>query len=128
MFHEYRSALILLTRWTAPTRRVCHREKGQRRRRGRFYPTVQSVACSELLTPSERNRPVKNTSCCDPDKDTTERQVAGSQNSEASGRAAFVFTWGEQMAKEMPGNKEDDAGCSTECGVQEPEVRRWYFL
>src|SRR5438874_12894099 len=77
MFHEYRSALILLPRWTGPTRRVCHREKGQRRRRGRFCPTVQSAACSELLTPSERNRPEKNPSCCDPDKDQSERQVAG---------------------------------------------------
>src|SRR5204862_851305 len=82
MFYEYRSALMLLTRWTAPTRRVCHREKGQRRRRGRFCPTVQSAACSELLTPSERNRPEKNTSCCDPDKDPSERQVAGSQRPE----------------------------------------------
>ena len=45
-----------------------------------------------------------------------------------STRAAFVFARGEQMAKEVPGDKEDDAGCSTECGVQEPEVRRGHFL
>jgi hypothetical protein len=32
------------------------------------------------------------------------------------------------MAKEMPGDEEDNAGCSTESGMQEPEMRRGHFL
>jgi hypothetical protein len=32
------------------------------------------------------------------------------------------------MAKEAAGDEEDDAGCSAEPGVQEPEARRGYFF
>src|SRR6266853_2840749 len=81
MSHEYKSALMLLPRLPAPTRHVRRREKGQCHRRGQFFLTVQSAACSELLTAWERDRPEENTSYCDPDKDSTERQVAGSQTS-----------------------------------------------
>src|SRR5206468_45840 len=75
MFHECESGLLSLLRLTAPTRHVRHPAKGQCHRRGQFYPTVQSAACSELLTPSERDRPEENASCCDPDKGPRERQV-----------------------------------------------------
>src|SRR6266436_1114494 len=81
MFHEYESVLMLLPRWTAPTRRVRHPEKGRYHRRGQFYPTVRSAACSELLTVRGRDRPEENASCCDPDKGATERQVPRSQRS-----------------------------------------------
>src|SRR6266404_1423926 len=81
MFHEYESALMLLQRLIAPTRHVRHPEKGRYHRRGQFYPTVRSAACSELLTVRGRDRPEENASCCDPDKDATERQVAGGQRS-----------------------------------------------
>src|SRR6266496_2037216 len=74
MFHEYESAWMLLLQWTAPTRHVCHPEKGQYHRRGQSYPTVPSAACSELLTVRERDRREENASCCDPDKGSTERQ------------------------------------------------------
>src|SRR6266446_523703 len=65
---------MLLRRWTAPRRPLCHPEKEQCHRRGRSYPTAQSTACSELLTGPERDRPEKNASCCDPDKGPTQRQ------------------------------------------------------
>src|SRR6266496_5830337 len=90
MFHEYESALMLLRRLTAPTRHVRHPEKGQCHRRGQFFPTVQSVACSELLTVRERDRPEENASCCDPDKDATEWQVGESQR-----LAVFARGYGE---------------------------------
>jgi hypothetical protein len=32
------------------------------------------------------------------------------------------------MAEEMAGDEEDNTSCSTECGVQDPEVRRGHFL
>src|SRR6266496_1197266 len=80
MFHEYESALMLLRRWTAPTRHVRHPESGQCHRRGQFYPTVQSAARSELLTVRERDRPGENASCCDPDKDATKWQVGESKS------------------------------------------------
>ncbi len=70
----------------------------------------------------------KNASWCDPDKGPTERQVAGSQRSEIGRQRSVAFVRGEEMAKEMPGDEEDDAGCSTEPGVQEPEMRRGHFL
>jgi hypothetical protein len=41
-------------------RRVRRQEKGQCRRRGQFYLTVQSAAGSELLTARERDRPEEN--------------------------------------------------------------------
>src|SRR6266487_2097793 len=90
MFHEYESALMLLQRWTAPTRHVRHPEKEQYHRKGQFFLTVQSAACSELLAAREKDKPEKNASSCDPDKDATERQVAGSQRS-----AAFARVYGE---------------------------------
>src|SRR5260370_31255963 len=128
MFHECRSALMLLTRWTAPTRRVCHRETGQYRRTGQFYIIDRSAACSQLLTASETDRPEKNASWCDPDKGPTERQVAGSQRSEIGRQRSAAFARSEEIAKEMPRDEEDDSGCSTEPGVQEPEMRRGPFL
>src|ERR1700686_1675038 len=70
---------MLLRRWTAPTRPLCHPEKEQCHRRGRSYPTAQSTACSELLTVSGKDKPEKNASCCDPDKGSTERQGDRSQ-------------------------------------------------
>src|SRR6187200_2456566 len=70
-----RFALMLTRRWTAPMRRVCCREKEQRRRTGQFYPTVRSAAAwSGLLTSSEKDKPEKDASCCDPDKRGGERQ------------------------------------------------------
>src|SRR4029077_1402378 len=128
MFDECRSVLMLLTPWTAPKRRVCHREKGQYHRTGQFYLTDRSAACSQLLTASETGRPEKNASSCDPDKGPTERQVAGSRRSEIGRQRSAAFARGEEMAKEMSGDEEDDAGCSTEPGVQEPEMRRGHFL
>src|SRR5437667_10888594 len=75
MFHECRCALMLSRPWIAPMRHVCRREKEQCRRTAQFYPTVQSAAArSELLTPSERDRPEEDASFCDPDKGPTERQ------------------------------------------------------
>src|SRR6266498_3539037 len=75
MFHGRWFALMLTRRWTAPTRHVCRREKEQRRRTGKFYPTVRSAAAwSERLTSSERDKPEEDASCCDPDKGRTEQQ------------------------------------------------------
>ncbi len=39
-----------------------------------------------------------------------------------------VIARGEQMAEEAAGDKEDDAGCSAEGRVQEPELRSGHFL
>src|SRR5437660_9389969 len=75
MFHEYRSALMLLPRWTAPTRRVCYRGKAKYRHKARSYPTVQSTACSELLTAPGKDKPEKNASWGNPDKDPTAQQA-----------------------------------------------------
>src|SRR5438093_13640900 len=69
MFRGYWFALMLSPRLTAPMRHVCHQEKGQCRRTVRSYPTVRSVAAlSELLMPSERDRPEEDASCYDSDK------------------------------------------------------------
>src|ERR1700747_1387355 len=96
MFHECRSALMLLTPWTAPTRRVCHREKRRYHRTGQFYLTDRSVACSQLLTASETGRPEKNASWCDPDKGPTKQQVAGSHRSEIGCQRSAAFARGEE--------------------------------
>ncbi len=48
--------------------------------------------------------------------------------SEIKHQRSAVFARGEEMAEEVASDEEDDAGCSTECGVQEPEVRRGHFL
>src|ERR1700745_2402620 len=107
MFHACRSALMLLTPLTAPTRRVCHREKGQYHRTGQFYLTDRSVACSQLLTASAAGRPEKNASWCEPDKGPTERQVAVSKGSESRRQRSAAFVRGEEMAKETPGDEEE---------------------
>src|SRR5438552_205132 len=71
---ERKFASRSLRRWIAPTRHVFHREKAQYRRRGQFFPTVQSAACSELLAPPVREKPEKIASCRDRDKRPVERQ------------------------------------------------------
>lgn len=78
-----------LRQLTAPMRQVCHPEKEQCHRKGQFSPTVQSAAAwSELLTPSERNRPEQNASSCDPDKGQTEEQGDSNQKSEVRGQTS----------------------------------------
>src|SRR6266481_4159668 len=62
MFHKYASALMLSPRWTAPTRHVSHPEKGQHHHKGQSFLTVQSSACSELLTAREGDKPEENAS------------------------------------------------------------------
>ena len=65
-----------LRRLTAPMRRVCHLEKEQHPRTEQFYPIVQLVAAwSELSMSSEEDKPEEDASSCDPDKESTERQV-----------------------------------------------------
>src|SRR6059058_5900930 len=77
MFRGRRFALMLMRRWTAPTRPVRHRERAQCHRTEQSYPAVQSVAAwSEPLTSSEEGKPEEDASCCDPDKGLTWRQEA----------------------------------------------------
>src|SRR6266404_9766577 len=80
MCRERKSASKSLRRWTAPRRRACHRGKELYRHKAQSYPTVQSTACSELLTASGKERPEKNASCCDPDKDPTGQQARGQRS------------------------------------------------
>src|SRR6266487_3708001 len=91
---------MLLRRLTAPTRHVRHPEKGQCHRRGQFFPTVQSVACSELLTVRERDRPEENASCCDPDKDATEWQVGESKSELSRLRTSYSESFRERAASQ----------------------------
>src|SRR5205823_13324679 len=75
MFRGRRFVLMLMRRWTAPTRPVCHRERAQCHRTEQSYPAVQSVAAwSEPLTSSEEGKPEEDASCCDPDKVAAKRQ------------------------------------------------------
>src|SRR5712691_10893869 len=84
MCRERTSASRSLRRWTAPRRRVCYLGKEQYRHKARSYPTVQSSACSELLAPRGKDRPEKNASWGNSDKDPTGQQ--GRRKSKEVGR------------------------------------------
>src|ERR1700674_3288951 len=77
------SASMSWRRSTAPRRRVRHRGKERDRHKARSYLTVQSVACSELLAAPGKDRPEKNASSGNPDKDPPGQQ--GREESEDGG-------------------------------------------
>src|SRR5882724_7536944 len=131
MSHEYKSALMLLPRLPAPTRHVSHPEKGQHHHKGQFFLTVQSSACSELLTAREGDKPEENASYPILTKARPSGKVRGSRgyegkigtrfrghridNSESHG---LIIARSEEMAEEAPGDEEDDASCSAQRRVQ----------
>src|SRR5437764_855321 len=88
MCREGRSASRSLRQWTAPRRRVCHLGKEQYRHKARSYPSAQSTACSELLTALGIDRPEKNISSGDFDKDLTAEQGRGRSETETPNAAA----------------------------------------
>src|SRR3979411_2862623 len=97
MCRERKSASRSLRRWTAPRRRACLRGREQYRHKARSYPTVQSAACSDLLTVKGKERPEKKASCRDP--------ATGGRRTEVRSRSSEVSRlrqgYGEPMRSEV---------------------------
>src|SRR5437868_1004134 len=76
--HEDKAAVRWLRQWTAPRQCEYRQEKERYRRKARFCPIVQLVACSELPKVTGRDTIAGNASCRDRDKGEAERQGAAS--------------------------------------------------